>query len=120
MTVFDFFEDLYEEKNIELTTKDNVIINLKIEDLIFFSKYPQSTLWLIYKEDGFLHFKNFIKTNITYSVFEAIIYFYNYDKWPNAIKIDNIFDPYIFLNLPTFDECNDSDDDFEENSSDGY
>lgn len=117
MTALDLSED-YDD--VEITTKDSVIINLKTEDLNFFSKYPYGTLWLVYKEDGVLHFKNFIRTNITREIFEAILYFYNYDKWPFSIKIPNIPDPYIFLNLPTYDDCNDSDDDYKENSSDGY
>lgn len=111
---------LIEESNpdnfetIELITVDNIIIELQIEDLYFFSKYPDSTLWQIYENDGLNEFKNFIKTYITKTLFVAIVYFYNYDKWPHPISISNIFDAYNFLNLPSIsqqvydDTCYDS------------
>jgi len=109
-----------EDNEIEVITRDNVILNLNLKDINFFSKYPDSTLWLVFKEDGLSNLLNFIYTYITRKNFEAIIYFYNYDRWPFSIKIINIFDPYSFLNLPTFDDCNSSEDEYIENSSDGY
>jgi len=49
MTVFEYDENVDYDEDLELTTKDNKIINLKIEDLLFFSKFPDATLWTIYK-----------------------------------------------------------------------
>jgi hypothetical protein len=119
MTRFDVLLHDNTEEYIELITKDDTII--KINNLLFLSKYPESTLWMIYNEDGLEHLKNFIKNNITKLVFKAILYFYSHDKWPYNIKIPNVMNPYAFLNLPKqFEESEESDDDDEyENSSDG-
>lgn len=97
------------ESIIELTTVDNIIIQLQTKDLNFFFKYPESTLWLIYKNDGLDEFKKFVKKYLTKKLFDAIIYFYNYDKWPHPISIVNIFDSYNFLNLPTYLDTHDND-----------
>jgi hypothetical protein len=101
MTVFEYDENVDYDEDLELTTKDNKIINLKIEDLLFFSKFPDATLWTIYKYGGFKDFKNFIKNFITKQTFDAIIHYYNFEKWPEYINIPKVSNPYNFLNLPS-------------------
>lgn len=110
MTAFDFDDnnDNNDYEDLELTTKDNKFINLNIEDLLFFSKFPDATLWTIYKDGGFKDFKNFVQNFLTKHTFDSIVHFYNFEKWPESINISGISDPYIFLNLPApFDDIED-------------
>lgn len=118
MTVLQENSEIDDESTVELTTVDNIIIQLQTDDFNFFSKYPESTLWAIYERDGLIEFKKFVKKYLTKTLFEAIIYFYNYDKWPHPISILNIFNPYNFLNLPTYtNACDNNSNDYNDDSS---
>lgn len=110
MTAFEYSDN--DNDDLELTTNDNKFINLNIEDLLFFSKFPDCTLWTIYRDGGFKDLKLFVKNYLSKITFDAIVSFYDFEKWPHSINIPGISDPYVFLNLPP-PSIHDTDDDNE-------